>query len=352
MPFNRPTLEELIERDIADIESRLPSSDARLRRSNLNVLSRIHSGVAHGLYGFLDWMSKQLLPDTSEVEFLDRQASIYNITRKAATKSTGSITFTGTNTTVIPINTIVQRSDAVEFMTDAEATISGGVASVAVTAVVAGTNSNTAASSAANLVTPIAGVNSAATVNSGGLANGTDTETDDALRIRLLDRIQQPPHGGADFDYTKWALEVAGVTRAWVYAQELGLGTVSVRFVVDDHESSIIPDSTKVTEVQDYIDALRPVTAAVTVVAPVAVPLDLTITGLSPATSTVQAAVTAELTDLLRREAEPGGTILISHIREAISVAAGEVDHALTTPSADVTHSTGEIAILGTITWA
>ena len=253
---------------------------------------------------------------------------------------------------MIPINTIVQRSDAVEFMTDAEATISGGVASVAVTAVVAGTNSNTAASSAANLVTPIAGVNSAATVNSGGLANGTDTETDDALRIRLLDRIQQPPHGGADFDYTKWALEVAGVTRAWVYAQELGLGTVSVRFVVDDHESSIIPDSTKVTEVQDYIDALRPVTAAVTVVAPVAVPLDLTITGLSPATSTVQAAVTAELTDLLRREAEPGGTILISHIREAISVAAGEVDHALTTPSADVTHSTGEIAILGTITWA
>jgi uncharacterized phage protein gp47/JayE len=351
MPFKRPTLPELIERNIADIESRLPSSDARLRRSNLNVIARIHSGVTHGLYGFLEWMSKQLLPDTSEVEFLDRQSSIWNITRKAATKATGSITFTGTNTTVIPVNTTVQRSDGVEFITDVEATITGGVASVAVTAVVAGIDSNTDELSKVSLVTPIAGVNSSVAIDSGGIANGTDTESDDALRIRLLDRIQQPPHGGASFDYTKWALEVAGVTRAWVYEQELGLGTVTVRFVVDDHESSIIPDAAKVTEVQDHIDAVRPVTAAATVVAPVAVELDLTITGLSPATSEVQAAIEAELTDLLRREAEPGGTILISHIREAISVAAGEYDHELTTPSADVTHSTGEIAILGTITW-
>lgn len=352
MSFKRPTLAELIERDIADIESRLPSSDARLRRSNLNVLARMHAGVTHGLYGFLDYMSKQILPDTSEVEFLDRHASVWKIPRKAATKATGSITFTGTDTTVIPINTTVQRSDAVEFVTDAEATITGGVASVAVTAVVAGIDSNTAESSALTLVTPIAGVDSNATVNSGGIANGTDTETDDALRIRLIDRIQQPPHGGAEFDYTKWALEVSGVTRAWVYAQELGLGTVTVRFVVDDHESSIIPDAAQITLVQDYIDAARPVTAAVTVVAPVAVPLALTITGLSPATQVVKDAIEAELTDLLRREAVPGGTILISHIREAISVAAGEHDHAVTVPSADVTHSTGEIATLGTITWA
>ena len=103
--------------------------------------------------------------------------------------------------------------------------------------------------------------------------------------------------------------------------------------------------------VQDYIDERRPVTAQVTVLAPVAVPLALTI-ALTPDTTAVRAAVTAELQDLLRRDAKPGGTILISRIREAISVSAGEQNHVLTVPSVDVTHAAGEMPTLGTITWA
>ena len=37
--------------------------------------------------------------------------------------------------------------------------------------------------------------------------------------------------------------------------------------------------------------------------------------------------------------------------REAISIAAGEVDNVLTSPSANVTNTTGAITIMGTITW-
>lgn len=352
MPLDRPSLQELIERVYADIESQLPGTDARLRRSNLGVLGRTHSGVTHGLYGHLDWQSKQLLPDTAELEYLERHASVYKITRIAAGKAAGSITFTGTDTSVIPAGTIVQRSDAVEFTTDAEATINAGSAIAAVTAVEGGVASNTDAGSSVTLVNPIAGVNSTASVTT-AIANGTDAESDDSLRERLLDRIQQPPHGGAEFDYVKWAKEVSGVTRAWEYPQEMGIGTVTVRFVVDDHAVSSIPDAAKVTEVQDHIDSVRPVTVkGLYVVAPLDTPLDITITGLNPDTQEVRDAITAELKDLLRREAVPGGTILISHIREAISIAAGEHDHALTVPAADVTHSTGEIATLGVITWS
>lgn len=351
MPFNRPKLQELIERNISDVESRLPSTDARLRQSNLNVLAKTHSAVAHELHGHLAWLALQLMPDTAELEHLERWASIWNITRKAAAKAQGSITFTGNDGAVIPLGTVIQRGDAVEFITDNEGTINAGSISITITAVEAGINSNTIATSKLTLITPIAGVDSSATVDVGGIINGTDTESDEFLRERLLNRIQEPPHGGADFDYIKWALEVPGVTRAWVYPQELGLGTVTVRFVVDDDAISIIPDAAEITAVQDYIDALRPVTAAVTVVAPVAVAMNFTITGLTPATQTVQDAIEAELTDLLRREAEPGGTILISHIREAISIAAGEFDHSLKQPTADVTHNNGEIATMGTIIW-
>jgi uncharacterized phage protein gp47/JayE len=65
----------------------------------------------------------------------------------------------------------------------------------------------------------------------------------------------------------------------------------------------------------------------------------------------VQAAVTAELEDLLVRDAVPSGTILISRMREAASIAAGEMNNAFTSPTADVPHATGHIATLGTITF-
>jgi uncharacterized phage protein gp47/JayE len=349
MPFARPSLPQLVDRAAADIEARLPGAGARLRRTVLGVLARTHAGAVHGLYGHLDWVSRQVIYDTAEAEIMERWASIWGVARLAAAPAAGNVTFTGSDGSVIPAGTLLARADGVEFDTDAEVIIAAGTATTAVTAVIAGAAGDTLAGSTLGLVAPVAGVNSQATVAAGGLAQGTDAETDDGLRARLIDRIQQPPHGGASFDYVKWAKEVAGVTRAWVYAAELGLGTVTVRFVRDD-DASIIPDAGEVAAVQAYIDALRPVTAQVTVVAPVAVPLDFTIE-LLPSTQAIKDAVTAELQDLLRREAQPGGTLLLSHIREAVSIAAGETDHVLTVPAANVVSATGNISTFGVITW-
>lgn len=349
--FSRPSLQNLIDRAQGDIEASLPGTDASLRRSNLNVLAGLIAGVSHGLHGHMAWLADQVIPDTAEVEYLDRWATLWlDQPRKAAAAAIGNVTFTGTSGTLIPSGTSLIRADGVEYTTNADATLSGGTVTAAVTAVEAGAAGNAIAGVAVTLTTPIAGVTSAATVASGGLAGGSDTESDDDLRVRLLARIKEAPHGGASGDYVNWALEVAGVTRAWVYPQELGIGTVTVRFVRDD-DVSIIPDAGEVTAVQTYIDALRPVTAQLTVVAPIAVALDFTI-AVTPNTTAVKAAVEAELTDLLRREAEPGGTILLSHIREAISIAAGETNYTMTAPAADVTHTTGQMATMGTITWA
>ncbi|MDZ7804346.1 baseplate J/gp47 family protein [Thiohalophilus sp.] len=353
MPFNRPTLQTLIDRLQTDIESRLPGTDARLRRSALNVLARVQSGLAHGLYGNLDWLAKQVVPDTAEAEILERFATWWGITRKSATPAVGNIAITGTDGSVIPAGTLWQRSDGAEFSTDEEVTIASGTATAAVTASEAGADGNTTAGSTLSIVSPIAGVDSSATVDGDGLSNGTDQETDDQLRDRLRQRVQEPPEGGAISDYKAWSREVEGVTRVWVMPQWDGAGTVGV-YVVRDDDDDFIPDAAEITAVQDYIDARRPVTADVTVYAPTPVAVDMTIQ-LSPNTSTVQSAVEAQLQDLfLRADVEDGngsGTILLSHIREAISQAAGELDHVLVTPDADVTFSAGEIGTLDTITW-
>lgn len=349
--FARPTLAELINRTLADTTSRL-SADELLRRADAEVLARVLAGASHGLYGYIDWLSRQILPDSSENEWLERHASLWlSEGRKPAAAATGAVSFTGSSGSVVPAGTVLTTAAGIQVVTTADVTLAGGAGTAAAASVIAAAAGNLGAGTPLSLVSPVAGVQSAATVASGGLTGGADIEDDEALRGRVIARIRQPPQGGCAYDYEAWTLQIEGVTRAWVYAQELGLGTVIVRFVRDD-DASLIPDAGEVAAVQAHIDALRPVTAQVTVVAPVAVPLDLTITGLVPDTAAVRAAIEAEVTDLLRREAVPGGTILISRLREAISIAAGEADHELTSPVANVAHAAGELAVLGTITWA
>ncbi|HEY1035538.1 MAG TPA: baseplate J/gp47 family protein [Pseudoxanthomonas sp.] len=350
MAFQRPTLTEIIDRAVADMSSRVVGVDgAVLRRSVLGVIARTLAGASHELHGRLDYIARQVIIDTADVEYLERWASVWGVRRKAAEFASGSVVFTGTSGAVIAAGAVLQRQDGALFETTAEATIIGASATVTVRAQAAGVAGNTAAGIKLTMQQPSSGVQVAATVASGGITGGSDTESDDALRARLLARIQQPPHGGAAHDYVAWALEVPGVTRAWVAPMEMGPGTVTVRFVRDG-DGDIIPDTAEVDAVQEYIEERRPVTAEVFVVAPIDAPQDFTVQ-LSPNSASAQAAVTAELADLLQREGEPGGTILVSHVREAISIAAGEFDHVLVSPTSNIALGSGEIATLGTITF-
>jgi uncharacterized phage protein gp47/JayE len=347
MAFSRPALPDLIARAVNDMLARLPGSDATLRRSNLNVLARMHAGVTHGLYGFIDWASRQIIYDTAEIEYLERWSTIWGVQRLPAAFATGLVTLTGSNGAVIPAGTELQRADGVLYVTDADATITLGSATVPVMAGAAGADGNADSGAGLILTTPVAAVDSAAIT--GALSGGADAETPAALLSRLLRRIQQPPHGGAKHDYEAWALQVPGVTRVWVSPGELGAGTVVVRFV-RDYDDSMIPDAGEVATVQAYIDVRRPVTAQVTVAAPAAVPLDFTI-AVTPNTQAVKDAVEAELADLISREAVPGGTLYLSHIQATISGAAGETNYTLTAPSADVVSAAGQITTMGAITW-
>lgn len=350
MAFIRPTLTEIIDRVLADLSSRLLGVDgAVLRRSVLGILGRALAGASHEIHGRLDYLARQIFPDTAEKLYLERWASVWNVLPKPAEYATGLVTFTGVNGSVILAGTILQRQDGVLFETTVEVAISSGTVTTAVIAVDAGAAGNTDEDIALSLQQPVTGVQVTATVAAGGLAAGSDAETDESLRARVLARIRKPPQGGAGYDYVAWALEVPGVTRAWVYPAEMGLGTVTVRFV-RDLDASLIPDTPEVTAVYDYIEYRRPVTAELFVVPPVAVAQNFNIQ-LSPDTTAIRAAVQAEVIDLIAREAEPGGTILISRLREAVSTAAGESDNVVVSPSANITRTTGQITVPGTFTF-
>jgi len=349
MPFDRPDLPALVTRAEADLASRIPGADATLRRTLLGAVARMHAGGMHGLYGYLAWLAEQILPDMAEAQYLERWASIWAVARKAATFAAGPVSLPGTTGAVIPAGTLLQRQDGFEYTTLEDAAVTSGTALPQVRASAAGAAGNAASGIKLSLVSPIAGVQSQATVAAGGLTGGADIESDDSLRVRLLARLRRTPQGGSADDYVAWALAVPGVTRCWVAPREMGAGTVTVRIMMDASYPDGLPLPGDLETVRAAIEAVRPATAEVFVLAPIPllVPHNVRVT---PDTPQVRAAVQAELRDLYSR-AEPGGVILLSHIREAISLAAGEQDHVLLAPTSNILPGPGELVRLGMITW-
>ncbi|WP_288230802.1 baseplate J/gp47 family protein [uncultured Desulfovibrio sp.] len=349
MPFNRPDLLDLIERSQAEMDSRLGGSPW-LRRRLLSVLARMDAGLAHGLYGYLDWLALQIMPDTAEREHLDRWASIWlERGRKPATKAQSYATYPGVDGTVLPSGTEMQRPDGVRYVALADAVARDDRVRVAVEAVEAGLTGNAAAGTPLQLIEPILGLEAQGAAD-GEITGGAEEESDTSLRTRLLDRIRNQPSGGAARDYVTWALSVPGVTRAWCYPGEMGRGSVTVRFVMDNTYADGIPHADDVARVKAFVDSVRPVTADVYVVAPVPHPIDLDLR-ISPDTPRVRVAVEEAAWAQLRREAEPGGLVVVSRLNEAISLADGEEDHTLLSPAANIQLPVGEMAVPGVISW-
>lgn len=353
--FARPSLAALIGRIGGDLLGRLEVDGPLLRRAMARVLSSVWGGAVHGLYGYIDWAVKQLFGDTAEREFLLRIAAMYGITLEPAEFATGTVTAQGVDGSLIPVGTILSLDSATKYSVTADAVIASGVATLSIQAVLAGAAGNLTGPTVLTFESPIDGVAGTAYVFGSPIEGGVDEEDIEHLRARLLLRLREPPEGGADQDYEAWALEVPGVTRVWVYPNELGPGTVVVRFVRDGDES-ILPDAGEIAAVQAKLDEKRPITAEVTAAAPSALVTAFTI-HVVPDNANTRAAVTAELDDLFKREAEAGdgdgrGSVLLSHIRTAIGSAEGVTDYALTSPAADVVPALGELPTVGAITWA
>lgn len=354
MPFARPSLAELIARVRGDLRGRLEIAGPLLRRAMVDVLGAVWAGAVHSLYGYLDWVAKQLFGDTAEREALIRMAALYGITPVPASFATGNVNATGTNGSAIIAGTILRLDAATAYRVVTGQVIAAGTASVPVAAVFAGIAGNVPIGTGLTFESPITGVNASAIVSSTSISGGVDQEGTEEVRDRYLLRLREPPEGGADRDYEAWALAVAGVTRAWVYPNELGLGTVVVRFARDG-EVPILPDVFEVAAVQAALQAQRPITAEVTALAPTSLAVAFTI-HIVPDNGDTRTAVAAELADLLQRIAEPGdgvgrGKVLVSQIRTAVGIAAGVTDYVLTVPAADVVPGVGQLPTLGAISW-
>ena len=375
MPFARPTLSDLRGQASADIAAALPGSDPLLRFSNLNILGTVQAGLSHLHYGYLDWIAQQSNPFTCSGEFLEAWAALKGVYRVPAGRATGTVAFTGTNGTVLSAGTLITRGDGVSYRATTSGTVSAGSVTVSVLADadptgLLGTRGNNLAGTALSLGTSIAGIN-AAGVAATAFTGGSDLETDDSLRARMLLAYQSTPRGGSASDYLTWALSSPGVTRAWPVPHGYGAGTVLVFVMLDNVQAAfggfpqgttgVATGETRATPatgdqlaVANLILPLQPVTALVYVLGPTPNTVAFTISGLATASAGTQAAVAAAIRTTFLTYGAVGGaptTVALSLIASAIAAVPLTTGFVITTPAGNVVSPAGSLPVLGTITW-
>ncbi|TAI63872.1 baseplate J/gp47 family protein [Bradyrhizobium sp. Leo170] len=370
MPWQTPALREVRSLVRDSLRASLPGADANVPNSVLRVLSDNQGALCHLTLQYIDWLALQLLPDTAETEWLDRHGQIWLVNadgskgRKLATLAYGTASFTATiDGTVIPAHTQLQSGvamppgstspyNAVTFETLEDITTSAGSPVTGpIRALDPGAFGNLPADSALSIYPPVPGVDTMATVVT--MTRGTDDETDEQLRDRILRRIQQPPMGGAAYDYEHWALAVPGVTRAWAAPQEMGIGTMTVRFLMDDLRAANDgwPEVQDIEAVAAYIDKMRPVTVKdCFVVAPIKQFIDIGIAEL-PNTDETKAEIEASLREMLHQMAAPGATIYAAWVSYAIMNAPSVQSFRLVSDDDYVMPSPGHMAVLGNIVY-
>jgi uncharacterized phage protein gp47/JayE len=360
MPWSTPTLGELRRLIRDNVSAFLPGADATVPNSVLRVLTDSNAGLAALTLQYLDWLARQIMVDTAEAEWLDRFGQIWLGGRKAAVFSEGAAFFTGIPGTVIPTGARIATSNsAVEFETVAAGTLGDAPIQIPVRAIDPGAAGNLLEGAPLNVTSAVAGLD--ATVFAAIITGGVDAESDADLRGRILDRIRKPPMGGDADDYVAWALEVPGVTRAWTAPMEMGIGTVTLRFMMDELRATSggFPNAGDVAAVAEYLEAKRPVTVRdLFVVAPIPEPIDFTLEQLDSDDAgtrfNIEAAVAVMLHDRARPAfalngvRQPAQTIHREWVSAAISSAAGVetfnlvmTDHAMPSP--------GHMGVLGTI---
>ncbi|MDM2993962.1 MULTISPECIES: baseplate J/gp47 family protein [unclassified Citrobacter] len=346
--FARPELPQLIATIRSDLLTRF-QQDVVLRRMDAEVYARVQAAAVHTLYGYLDYLARNMLPDLCDEDWLYRHARIKRCPRKDAVAASGFARWDGLGgTPTLPAGTQIQRDDQVTFTTTQTVTASDGLLRVPVVADVAGSAGNTDDGTALRLGTPVSGIPSTGYADT--LNGGDDVEELETWRARVMERYYWTPQGGADPDYVIWAKEIAVITRAWTFRHYQGIGTVGVMVATSD-PANPAPGDDIVQAVREHILPRAPVAGSglfVFAAAEKVIPVTI---ALAKDTPEIRTAVTAELNSLMLRDGQPSGKVYVSRISEAISLATDEVAHQLRAPTVDVVLGQTELPVLGDITW-
>ena len=166
-----------------------------------------------------------------------------------AVKATATLKAAASGAAIIPQGTIFESIGGVQFEADEEVEIDGTEGMIPVTAVIGGTSGNVGAGAITVIPVTIDGLVSV--TNESPSEGGYRAETDDELRTRYYEALQEPVVSGNKNQYKQWALSVPGVGAVRVFPLANGDNTVEVCVIGNDGKPAA---STLISAVQEYID--------------------------------------------------------------------------------------------------
>lgn len=265
MSFGRESLRALTERVKENCSALFRPPDGTPGHGLPDVFASVDAGIYRRLLDGLDFIARQIFPDTAEGEFLRQHWSAGVPPLHAATAS-GEADVTGLPGRGVPSGVLLAHSSGERFHVEAAARPdAGGKAIVYVRARNPGSGANLAPGEELTVVSAIpAGVDSTAVVRGGGIVGGADAETDEEYLARVLADLRNPARYGKPGDFAAWALDsTPEVSAAWEFRNFGVLGTVLV-LVVSGNRRDGVGAVGGIGAVRDYIrDRAPPVMFAV-----------------------------------------------------------------------------------------
>lgn len=315
---------------------------------------RLHAVAAQicALYAQTDWTTRQCFPQTAEAEFLDMHAALRGITRRAAAYAQGSIRFfvdtaAGSDLS-IPEGTICLTAALVRFETTEAALLPAGelYIDVPARALGAGTAGNTGAGTILSMSLAPVGISRCS--NPAAFAGGSDTESDGALRERVIETFKRLPNGANAAFYEQGALSFPEVAAAAVIPRNRGIGTVDVVAAT----RTGMPDSALLEKLRTHFAAKREIAVDVQVLAPTEKTVDLIIELEAEEGRNFAAVRTAAETALRNyfTGALLGKHVLLARLGEVLFGTDGVANYRIAAPTGDIAVRQNELPRLGSLT--
>lgn len=267
-----------------------PEVDIDREDSDWWIRSRVVGGVLSGMYQDQRKIADDAFPQSARRDALEKHLITYfGSGFLQATPAQGNVSVTGTIGSVIPAATqFTYTPNSNVYQSTTLVTLTATTGLVPVESVDTGQAQNLLGGASLTLPSPPSGINSLAETVTPGLTDARDEETNEEASQRILDRLRFPPAGGTAKDYEGFAKAAsASVVDVNVIRWIFGLGTVglvitagttNVDEAVTNGDPVIrVPSDALIQIVQDYVDAVKPLTDCAHVLKPAVVTADVTI---------------------------------------------------------------------------
>ena len=228
---------------------------------DIEIRMKLLAGELFSLYSRIAGLESRIFPDTAVGIDLERHGAQRGIYRKTASTASGEIDFIIDEKAefdiVIPEKTVcaIAAEDVCQYVTTKEAVLTAGETKVTVPAeaTIEGRDGNCAAEKITVMITPPVGIDRV--INPSPFTGGGNSESDEALRKRILESWSVIPNGSNPITYTEIALTFEDVLKAKTVPVNRGAGTVDVIVVAKDGKYNIDLERAIYVKLKSYCPA-------------------------------------------------------------------------------------------------